>query len=78
MREREFGHRKAARSKRRDSGKGRCVEFEKVRARHMSGDANVSKASDTIQKSQADAQALKDKIAGVQTTLKQFLSEAPK
>jgi chromosome segregation ATPase len=40
--------------------------------------ANVSKASEMIQKSQDDAQALKDKIAGVQTTLKQFLSEAPK
>jgi hypothetical protein len=40
-------------------------------------DANVGKASEMIQKSQADAQALKDKIAGVQSTLKQFLSEAP-
>lgn len=40
--------------------------------------ANVDKASEMIQKSQADAQALKDKIAGVQTTLKQFLNEAPK
>jgi archaellum component FlaC len=40
--------------------------------------ANVRKASEMIQKSQADAQALKDKIGGVQTTLKQFLSEAPK
>jgi chromosome segregation ATPase len=37
--------------------------------------ANVSKAGEMIQKSQADAQALKDKIAGVQTTLKQFLGE---
>jgi len=40
--------------------------------------ANVSKANEMIQKSQTDAQALKDKIAGVQTTLKQFLSEVPK
>ncbi len=40
--------------------------------------ANVGKASEMIQKSHADAQALKDKIAGVQTTLKQFLSEAPR
>ena len=31
-----------------------------------------------IQKSQTDAQALKNKIAGVQTTLKQFLNEAPR
>ncbi len=36
--------------------------------------ANVGKASGIIQKSQADAQALKDKIAGLQTTLRQFLS----
>lgn len=40
--------------------------------------ANIVKAGEMIQKSRADAQALKDKIAGVQTTLKQFLSEAPK
>jgi hypothetical protein len=40
--------------------------------------ANVDRAGDKIQKSQADAQALKDKIAPVQTTLKQFLNEAPK
>jgi chromosome segregation ATPase len=40
--------------------------------------ANVAKATGMIQKSQADAQALKDKIAGVQTTLQQFLSEAPR
>ena len=40
--------------------------------------ANVGKASEMIQKSQDDAQALKDKIAVVQTTLKQFLSEAEK
>jgi hypothetical protein len=40
--------------------------------------ANVDKASEMIQKSRADAQALKGNIAGVQTTLKQFLSEAPK
>lgn len=39
--------------------------------------ANVGKASEMIQKSQAGAQALKDRIAGVQTTLKQFLNEAP-
>jgi DNA repair exonuclease SbcCD ATPase subunit len=37
--------------------------------------ANVAKAGDMIQKSQADAQALKTKIAGVQGTLKQFLGE---
>lgn len=40
--------------------------------------ANVSNASGMIQKSQADAQALKERIAGTQRTLKQFLSEAPK
>lgn len=39
--------------------------------------ANVAKAGDMIQKSQADAQGLKTKIAGVQTTLKQFLGETP-
>jgi dGTP triphosphohydrolase len=39
---------------------------------------NIGKASAMIQKSQSDALALKGKIAGVQTTLKQFLSEAPK
>jgi chromosome segregation ATPase len=39
--------------------------------------ANVGKAGEMIQASQDDAQALKDKIVGVQTTLKQFLSEAP-
>ena len=39
---------------------------------------NVGKAREMIQKSQADALALKGKIAGVQGTLKQFLSEAPK
>ena len=39
---------------------------------------NIGKASAMIQKSQADALALKGKIAGVQTTLKQFLNEAPK
>lgn len=38
---------------------------------------NVGNAGEMIQKSQADAQALKDKIAGVQTTLKQFLNEVP-
>jgi len=40
--------------------------------------ANVGKAGGRIQKSHADAEALKDKIATVQTTLSQFLSEAPK
>ena len=40
--------------------------------------ANIAKANGMIQKSQTDALALKGKIAGVQTTLKQFLSEAPK
>ena len=39
---------------------------------------NVGKAVEMIQKSQAVAQTLKDKIAVVQTTLKQFLTEAPK
>jgi uncharacterized protein YhaN len=39
---------------------------------------NVGKASEMIRASQTDAQALKDKIADVQTTLKQFLSETPK
>jgi len=38
---------------------------------------NVGKAHGMIQKSQDDAQALKEQIAGVQTTLTQFLSEAP-
>jgi hypothetical protein len=36
---------------------------------------NVGKAGDMIQQSQADALALKEKIAGAQTTLRQFLSE---
>jgi chromosome segregation ATPase len=40
--------------------------------------ANIARAGEMIQKSQTDAQVLKGKIAGVQTTLKQFLSEAPK
>ena len=40
--------------------------------------ANVGKAGGMIGKSQADALALKEKISGVQTTLRQFLSEAPK
>lgn len=40
--------------------------------------ASVDRAGEMIQKSQADARALKVKIAGVQTTLKQFLSEVPK
>lgn len=39
---------------------------------------NIAKASGMIQKSQTDAMVLKGKIAGVQTTLKQFLTEAPK
>jgi chromosome segregation ATPase len=39
---------------------------------------NIARASAMIQKSQSDALALKGKIAGVQTTLKEFLSEAPK
>lgn len=39
---------------------------------------NIAKANAMIQKSQSDALALKGKIAGVQTTLKQFLNEAPK
>jgi chromosome segregation ATPase len=39
---------------------------------------NIGKASAMIQKSRSDALALKGKIAGVQTTLKQFLNEAPK
>ena len=37
--------------------------------------ANVAKASDMIQKSEADALALKGTIAGVQRSLKQFLGE---
>ena len=37
--------------------------------------ANVGKAGDMIQKSQADALALKQKIAGAQTTLRRFLTE---
>jgi chromosome segregation ATPase len=40
--------------------------------------ASVSNASEMIQKSQADAEVLKEQIAGTQTTLKQFLCEAPK
>ncbi len=40
--------------------------------------ANTGKAAEMIQKSQADAQALKDRIIGVQATLKEFLSETPK
>jgi Protein of unknown function (DUF2959) len=40
--------------------------------------ANIDKAGGMIQKSQTDAQALKDKIANVETMLKQFLNEAPK
>ncbi len=39
---------------------------------------NIGKASAMIQRSQSDALALKGKIAGVQATLKEFLSEAPK
>jgi len=37
----------------------------------------VATATDMIQKSQADAQALKVKLAAVETTLQQFLAEAP-
>jgi F0F1-type ATP synthase membrane subunit b/b' len=40
--------------------------------------ANVSKARDMIQKSQADARALKKEIAPAQSQLKQFVSEAPR
>jgi chromosome segregation ATPase len=40
--------------------------------------ANVSKASDMIQKSRADARALKEEIAPAQSQLKQFVSEAPR
>jgi malate synthase len=40
--------------------------------------ANTGKAAEMIQKSQADAQALKDRIIGVQATLREFLSETPK
>jgi hypothetical protein len=40
--------------------------------------ANVSKAGEMIQKSQADARALKEEIASAQTQLKQFVSEAPR
>ena len=36
---------------------------------------NIAKAGDMIEKSQADAQALKGTIATVQGTLKQFLGE---
>jgi hypothetical protein len=39
---------------------------------------NVSKAAEMVQKSEADAQALKGKIAGVQMMLESFLSEARK
>ena len=38
--------------------------------------ANVANATEMIQKSQADAQVLKDKIAGAQTTLKRLQAEA--
>ncbi len=40
--------------------------------------ANVSNASERIQKSRADAQTLKERVARAQTQLKQFVSEAPK
>jgi chromosome segregation ATPase len=40
--------------------------------------AHVRNANGVIQKSQAEALSLKQKIAPVQTTLKQFVSEAPK
>jgi F0F1-type ATP synthase membrane subunit b/b' len=39
---------------------------------------NVAKATDMIQKSQADAQVLKAKLAAVEATLQQFLAEAPR
>ena len=39
---------------------------------------NVAKATDMIQKSQADVQALKVKLAAVETTLQQFVAEAPR
>jgi chromosome segregation ATPase len=39
---------------------------------------NVGKSGGMIQKSQTDSQALRNKIAGVQTMLKQFLSDAPR
>jgi hypothetical protein len=39
--------------------------------------ANIAKAGEMIQKSQADAQALENKIATVKMTLQQFLNEAP-
>ena len=40
--------------------------------------ANVRKASEMIQKSQAEAQTLKEEIAHVRTQLKQFVNDAPK
>jgi len=40
--------------------------------------ANVSKASEMIRQSQADAQALENAIAPVQAQLKQLVSEAPR
>lgn len=40
--------------------------------------ANVSNAREMVEKSQADARALKEKIAPAQTQLKQFVSEAPR
>jgi chromosome segregation ATPase len=40
--------------------------------------ANTGKAGEMIQKSQADAQALKDKLDGVQAGLRGFLSETPR
>ena len=57
--------------------------YEKLaRSQGVLGDKSVAKnvdlAGEMIQKSQTDAQALKNKIAGVQTTLKQFLNEAPR
>jgi chromosome segregation ATPase len=40
--------------------------------------ANIDKAGTMIQKSQTDAQGLRDKIADVQRILSQFLSETPR
>ena len=40
--------------------------------------ANTSGAAELIQKSHADAKALKDRIVAVQATLREFLSETPK
>jgi DUF2959 family protein len=39
--------------------------------------SNVEKARELIEQSQVDAKALKERIAGVRTTLEQFLKETP-